>query len=451
MASVGKDSQGYRIRFVLPDGTQKTIRLSGFNKSKSEDIARHIEELIAAKAAGSAIDRRTANWLADIGQTVHDKLSNAGLIEQRASSLLGEFVAGYIKGLPNIEPGTVMNLGTCERNLNDFFGADRPMRSITAADARAFRLWLEEHEKQAENTLRRRCGRARQFFKAAIKAKLIDENPFEGMAVTVTGSTDKARFITESESQKILKACPDLQWRLIFSLCRYGGMRCPSEILSLTWENVLWDSSRVIVTSPKTKRYKGHENRVIPMFPELASVLNEAYEAAFDRLEDPSAVVSGAVVTRYSSADQNLRTTFEKIVKRAGLKPWPKPFQNLRATRETELMEIYPSHVVVSWIGHSEKVARMHYLQTTDAHFEKAVLLKPAVLVASSETEKANVPGDTVASQAIHQASEGREMVKTGKPSKAKSPENTNVFRDSADLFAHLRCVELPRRDSNPN
>ncbi len=62
-----------------------------------------------------------------------------------------------------------------------------------------------------------------------------------------------------------------------------------------------------------------------------------------------------------------------KIIKRAGLIPWVKPFQNLRSTRETELMEIYPSHVVVSWIGHSEKVARQHYLQTTDAHFERAV------------------------------------------------------------------------------
>jgi len=439
MASVGKDSKGYRVRFAMPDGTQKTIRLSGFNKSKSEDIARHIEELIASKAAGSAIDRRTANWLADIGQNVHDKLSNAGLIEQRASSLLGEFVAGYIKGLPNIEPGTVMNLGTCERNLNDFFGADRPMRSITTADAKAFRLWLEEHEEQAENTLRRRCGRARQFFKAAIKAKLIDENPFEGMSVTVTGSTDKARFITEEESQKILKACPDAQWRLIFSLCRYGGMRCPSEILPLTWNDILWDASRVIVTSPKTKRYKGQEARVIPLFPELRKALDEAYELAFLRLNDqsgdsePVATVSGPVVTRYSSASQNLRTTFNKIVKRAGLKPWPKPFQNLRATRETELMEIYPAHVVVSWIGHSEKVARQHYLQTTDAHFEKAVQPTPSNLVA------------------IQVASETREMAITGKPSKAKSPENTNVFRDSADLFATLRGDKLPRRDSNPN
>ncbi len=434
MASVGKDSKGYRVRFVMPDGTNKTIRLSGFNKSKSEEIARHIKELIAAKAAGSAIDRRTANWLADIGQNVHDKLAAVGLIEQRVSANLGDFIGDYIARRSDVAAGTTMNFGTCERNLVEFFGRDKPLRSITHSDATAFRKWLEEHEGQAENTLRRRCGRARQFFAAAIKAKLIDANPFEGMPVTVTGSKDKARFITEAESQKILKACPDLQWRLIFSLCRYGGVRCPSEILALTWENVLWDSQRIIVTSPKTKRYKGHENRVIPMFPELAGVLNEAYEMAFDRLEDSSTVVSGPVVTRYREATQNLRTTFVKIIKRAGLIPWPKPFQNLRSTRETELMEIYPAHVVVSWIGHSEKVARQHYLQTTDAHFEKAVISKPAELVASSEAETVAEPSDLVA---IQVASETREMVKTDKPVKAQTPVKTNVLRGSADVFAN--------------
>ena len=415
MASVEKDGQGHRIRFIDHEGNRKAIRLGGMNKSNSEKIARHVEELVAWRKSGLSLDTQTAGWLSKIGQELHDKLSNSGLIDKRASSLLGEFVAGYIKGLPNVQPGTVMNLETCERNLVDYFGADRPMRSITTADAKAFRQWLEEHEKQAENTLRRRCGRARQFFKAAIKAKLIDENPFEGMSVTVSGSTDKERFITEAESQKILKACPDLQWRLIFSLCRYGGMRCPSEVLALTWENVLWDSSRVIVTSPKTKRYKGHENRVIPMFPELASVLDEAYEAAFDRLEDASAVVSGPVVTRYSSADQNLRTTFEKIIRRAGLKPWPKPFQNLRATRETELMEVYPSHVVVSWIGHSEKVARKHYLQTTDAHFEKAVM-------AGGEGHR--------------QGHKVCEMAETGEPSKQRTRQKRSVFAGSSSDFA---------------
>ena len=440
MARVSKDSKGYRIRFVMPDGTNKTIRVSSFNKTKSEEIARHITELVAARAASCAIDRRTANWLSDIGQNVHDKLSSAGLVEPRVSSTLGEFIAGYI-ARADVSSGTKMNFRTVEKNLVAFFDADKPMRSVTTADAKAFRMWLQDHEEQAENTMRRRCGRARQFFAAAIKAKLIDQNPFEGMSVTVNGSTDKERFITENEAQKILKACPDLQWRLIFSLCRYGGLRCPSEVLALTWENVLWDSSRIIVTSPKTKRYKGHEQRVLPMFPELAGVLNEAYEAAFDRLDESTAVVSGPVVTRYTTADQNLRTTFEKIVIRAGLVPWQKPFQNLRSTRETELMEIYPSHVVVSWIGHSEKVARKHYLQTTDAHFKKATLSSATDLVASNEAELGDKSSDSVA---IQMARKARETTQNRPNQKYKKPGKHCISSIS-------RASQLPRRDSNPN
>lgn len=59
-------------------------------------------------------------------------------------------------------------------------------------------------------------------------------------------------------------------------------------------------------------------------------------------------------------------------MKRVGLKPWPKTFQNLRSTRETELAEEYPLHVVTAWLGNSEPVAAKHYLQITDDHFRSA-------------------------------------------------------------------------------
>ena len=69
----------------------------------------------------------------------------------------------------------------------------------------------------------------------------------------------------------------------------------------------------------------------------------------------------------------NLRTTFGKIVRRAGLQPWPRLFHNLRASRETELVETYPVQVVTSWLGNTPAVAMRHYLMTTDEHFEAAV------------------------------------------------------------------------------
>lgn len=57
---------------------------------------------------------------------------------------------------------------------------------------------------------------------------------------------------------------------------------------------------------------------------------------------------------------------------KAQLKPWPKLFQNLRSSRETELTQKFPLHVVCAWMGNSQAVAAKHYLQVTDDHFKAA-------------------------------------------------------------------------------
>jgi hypothetical protein len=78
------------------------------------------------------------------------------------------------------------------------------------------------------------------------------------------------------------------------------------------------------------------------------------------------------VITRYRNPAVNIRTQFLRILAKAGIEPWPKLFQNLRSSRQTELTESWPAHVVCAWIGNSEVVARDHYLQITDEHFAKA-------------------------------------------------------------------------------
>jgi hypothetical protein len=40
------------------------------------------------------------------------------------------------------------------------------------------------------------------------------------------------------------------------------------------------------------------------------------------------------------------RPTFRKIIARAGVEVWPKPFQNLRASRQTELEKSYLTYVI---------------------------------------------------------------------------------------------------------
>jgi hypothetical protein len=68
----------------------------------------------------------------------------------------------------------------------------------------------------------------------------------------------------------------------------------------------------------------------------------------------------------------HLRTGLLRILRRAGVEPWPRLYQNLRSSRETELAETFPIHVVAEWLGNSPKTALAHYTQVTEDHFQRA-------------------------------------------------------------------------------
>ncbi len=380
MASVGKykakDGRTYtRILFVDPaDGRRRTIRLGRANKEQTTTVKGMIERLVKSRATGTP-DAVAGAWLAGLPDRGYAKLAKAGLAEPRVAPEpklepepepehhLGDFLAAYVGGRTDIKSGTAVVLGHTVRNLLDFFGADKPLGQITEGDADAWRLSLIA-QGLAVATVCRRSGVAKQFFKAAVRRRLITTNPFGDLDSRVRGNKERQRFINRQDAQKVLDACPDAQWRAIFALCRYGGLRCPSEVLRLRWNDIDWERGRFTVHSVKTEHHPGHESRVVPLFPELREPLMQVFEEAEPGTE--------YVITRYRLNNLNLRQQFGRILQRAGLH-WPKPFQNLRSTRETELCDQFPEHVVTAWIGNSQATAREHYLQVRDEHFERAI------------------------------------------------------------------------------
>ena len=60
------------------------------------------------------------------------------------------------------------------------------------------------------------------------------------------------------------------------------------------------------------------------------------------------------------------------LFRSADVDAWPKLFQNLRASRETELVEQFPLQAACAWIGNSQAVAMKHYLMVRDEHFAEA-------------------------------------------------------------------------------
>jgi integrase len=319
MASVISDpNRRKRIQFIAGNGSRKTFRLGKATVRQAEAVKVRVEQLVlAVSGVTGVVDDETANWLSGLDDSMYERLAAVGLVAERSSVNLGAFLDAYIEERRDVKPGTISIYGHVKGNLTDFFGANKPLREITPGEADQWRLYLVGLG-LADNTVRRRCGVAKQFLGVAVKRKLVSFNAFEELKSATHGNPERFYFVTQAEAQKVLDACPDAQWRLLIALSRYGGLRCPSEHLSLTWDDINWEKGRMLVRSPKTAHHAGHDSRLVPLFPELLPYLQEVFDQAEPGTE--------YVITRYRQTNCNLRTQLQRIITKAGLKAWPKLF-----------------------------------------------------------------------------------------------------------------------------
>ncbi len=414
MASVVSDPNGYhRVVFKGLDGERHPIRLGKCSEKDAINVSNHVEEIITASMLGRPVARATGEWLADMPAMMEKKLVKVGLIHPRDDAnrvTLGKFLDAYLQRRSDVKAGTAVFYGHTKRNLIDVFGTDRPLGSITPADADDFRRHLQTpvvdpspakkgekpHKKKAlaAATVARRCSLARTFFKDAVRRKLIAENPFDDVVGGPSHNSARQRIIDQDTIAKVIDACPNAEWRLLVALSRFGGLRVPSELCSMRWRDIDWSGNRMTVHSPKTEHHADKDKRVVPIFPELRPYLDEVFAAAskgFEQTVNADEWIlpgfRGKAANDGNWRGVNLRTQFEKIIKRAGLTPWPRLWHNLRASRQTELEDRFPSHVVCAWLGNSEAIARKHYLQVREVDFQKAARIPARATPASGSFE----------------------------------------------------------------
>ncbi len=384
MASISKDPGGRRrIIFKGGDNKRRAIRLGKVSQETALSVKVKVERLVAAEITGHALDNETAAWVARLDVVLAEKLAQVGLIGQREVAVLGPFIVAYLAGRTDLKARSVNRLTRSFTLLEEYFGSDKSLRDITAGDIEEYARKVRH--KMAENTARKNLANAKQLFRFAQRKRLISENPFGEMkGLSSIANRKRDHFITREDAAQVLDACPNGQWRLLFALARFGGLRTPSESLVLTWDDIDWGRDRMRVRSCKTEHHAGKDERFVPIFPELRPYLDAEYHAAPDKAE--------FVITlgRAKGTASNLRTTLCKIINRAGLKVWEKLFQNLRASRATELATEYPAHVAAEWLGHSTLVAQKHYWRVTEDDFERATTTtRPAIEAAQNQAQQA--------------------------------------------------------------
>jgi integrase len=373
----GKRGTTWEVLVYVSPQSRPNIRLGRVNARIAQTAKARIESLVAAKIAGHSLDAETAGWVAGLHDVIYERLFRAGLVERRVQVapppapvvLLADQVDRYINSRAALKPNTVRNYKTTKRLLVEHFGGDQPIRMINSGHAKDYREWLLK--KYARATVAREVKRARQFFEYAKDCGSIETNPFIKVKAGSQKNTKRKAFVGGQVVAKVLESLPDNLWRLALVLTRYGGLRIPSEISRLTWADIDWAGRCFTLHVPKKEHIDGHETRVVPIFPEVEPYLRQAFDEA------PAGSLH-VLPTRFHN-EGYVYAGVKRAVKLVGVEKWPKLLQNLRASRETELMLQYPAHIVHAWLGNSKEVAEDHYLMVTPEDIMRAASMPSSI------------------------------------------------------------------------
>lgn len=364
----------YRIQPVLPNGRRPTIRL-GTGLKRAESACRAIGDLIDVAHVGNCVEAsaKTKMWLAETAdESICETLKKFGLIEAMPdrfttgspadmfsiSKLADEYVRTRGTGH---EASTITIYNKAKSNLIECFG-DVDIRSLVVSDGREFWRWLQVEKNFAPNTAKQRLRYARAFFDLAIEDQHIERNPFKARGLSVTQSAAEKEYIPRATVDRIIDHCPTDEWKLLFALVRSIPARIPSEIQELTWGDVDWEQNSILIHSPKT-RHLGKSARLVPIFDSLKPRLSKAFDDA----------VAGEI---YVFPKLRLHTNLGKIagdiLTKAKLRVWPKFFNALRASTETDLMDVYGLRRACQWAGNSPGTAMKNYAMVRKTDFADA-------------------------------------------------------------------------------
>ena len=375
MASVSRDPSGrLRIQFFGLDGKRRTLRLGKCSVKDAHVVRSRVEQLVCAQILGVTADVDTLRWVASLGEMIKNRMARCGLITgapmtKRVKRItLGEYLENYIdKRRKAVKPATVLVWQIARDSMLKTIPRTMALAEVNAGHAQDWIDAMRAAELQP-TTQHKRLQFAKQFFAHAVASKVLTTNPWQSVKLAKPKVSSNVEVPIETIRNLLKHLEP--QWQAIVGLARYGGLRCPSEVLSIRWEQIEWDSGRMTIPSPKTEHLAGKDFRVCPLFAELRAIL------------EPQRKVRGYVIEKDEMreladrptgwANANLRRELLRRMDAADIKPWPRLFHSMRASRQTELEREYGLAAACSWLGNTASVAKEHYLLITSDAWQKA-------------------------------------------------------------------------------
>lgn len=374
MASLIQQGDRFRIDLTLY-GKRVYLRLGAVSERAASRIVGHVQDIADAMNTGGPVPAASIDWIRAIDPRLRGKLARYGLVPE--SLAIGDVTVAQlcaeVFASMQVKPQTQVAYSHTRRALETRLGARR-VATITRADALEFAKHLREGADLATATANRRVRVAKMIFNEAIARGYLAASPFAGVKGGGSRNPDRMKYVDVATVEAVIAQTADVQWRALIALGRFAALRVQSEALPLTLDCIDWAKNSLYVESPKTGT-----GRHVPITPELAPYLLAAYDAVPEgesRLFTPGRFESG-----------NLRTHMLRLIRRAGLVPWPKPWHALRASRVSEWADRFPAGVVSRWTGHSPRILNDHYVVSIDGD-ENFRLATVESVRAGSEAQK---------------------------------------------------------------
>ena len=112
-------------------------------------------------------------------------------------------------------------------------------------------------------------------------------------------------FVPREVVDKLMKKANPF-WKVILGLSRYGGLRTPSETLSLRWDDIDWELNRISIPEPKVEHHEGRRIRSCPIFPDLSRAATDPRRSLRDLRRQERLCGRGSPVPRCSQHGDGL-------------------------------------------------------------------------------------------------------------------------------------------------
>lgn len=344
----------WQKQVTLHDGRRTTIRLGAMSIKAAEETSRHIDHLIESKQYGTRLEDATKAWLQSADSKLTAKLAKIGLCGLVNNPTVHAFLDNFLeRKKAAVGTATIEQFDIVAKHIREFFNESIRLSSVSSGDAKRLWHWLRTVKGLGENTAKRRLGRVREIFTDAVEQDIVSRNPFKLKSLSVAVGVATKDYIPADTIDAVIEHLPadKIEWKLLLAFGRYVGCRMPSEIRKLTWDDINWESNTILLHSPKTA-CKGKPSRMVPIFPEIADLLMTQAETV-----PPGTVYVFPILRNHT----NTAVTARKFVVAAGRKDWPRFWNSLRASRETDLMDSVGLRRACAWIGNSPEIAIKHY------------------------------------------------------------------------------------------